>query len=337
MAVLLRDGGSPPKAAVSNAGATANLSLEQTSAVIDVAAKARQGIVRIDSTRRVQGGTETDIGSGVILDAAGHILTNAHVVADAETLKVTLPDGTQQPGILLGHDSPFTDIAVLQIGAGKLSPIPMGDSAKLVLGQTVVAIGNPLAEFDGSVSVGVVSGLNRRRVFDSVRQDDLIQTDAAVNVGNSGGALLNLEGQFIGMPTAILRQPPRGAQVVEGIAFAIPVNRLLPIAQKIISDGSYPRPAFGFDHADLPLDSTARVRAAVDDGALVLQVTRGGPAEAAGIAVNDIITKVGDQDVNRATPLLNTLLKYAPGQTVRVVFNRNGRIIETEVRLGRRS
>ena len=115
------------------------------------------------------------------------------------------------------------------------------------------------------------------------------------------------------------------------------MNRLLPIAQKIIADGSYPRPSLGIDHVDLPLDSTARVRAAVDDGALVLQVARGGPAEAAGIAVNDIVTKVGDQDVNRATPLLNTLLRYDPGQTVRVVLNRNGRIIETEVRLGKRS
>ena len=212
MALLLRDDRSPTPAAVASGAASGSLSLEQTSAVIDVAAKASQGIVRIDSTRRTQAGVQTDIGSGVILDAAGHILTNAHVVANAETLKVTLPDGTQQPGILLGNDSPFTDIAVLQIGATKLSPIPMGDSAKLALGQTVVAIGNPLAEFDGSVSVGVVSGLNRRRVFDNVRQDDLIQTDAAVNVGNSGGALLNLEGQFIGMPTAILRQPPGGTR-----------------------------------------------------------------------------------------------------------------------------
>ncbi|MBA4181280.1 MAG: hypothetical protein C0506_11880 [Anaerolinea sp.] len=212
------------------------LTVEQSSAVTDVAARARPGVVLIRSTKRTPSGIESDSGSGVVLDEQGHILTNAHVVLGTDSLRVTLSDGTERPAILLGHDFPFTDVAVLQITPGKLTPIEPGDSSTLKLGQTVIAIGNPLVEFEGSVNVGVISGLARRRTFDAVRQDDLLQTDAAVNSGNSGGALLNLQGQFIGMPTAVLRQS-RTSQPVEGIAFALPSNRVLEIAARIIAVG----------------------------------------------------------------------------------------------------
>lgn len=319
-------------------GATTRLTVELTSAVAEVAASGRQSVVRIESTRRVRGGVQQDVGSGVVIDAAGHIVTNAHVVLDAESLRVILPDGTERPGILVGHDWPFTDVAVLQVGPGGLSPIEPGNSDALVLGETVVAIGNPLAEFDGSVSVGVISGLGRRRVFDGVRQDDLIQTDAAINHGNSGGALLNLSGQFVGMPTAIIRLTDND-QAVEGIAFAIPAGRVMMIAARIIIEsGNYPRPSLGAEGVDLTAETTARFpRLATAQGALVTSVTRDGPAEAAGIAVGDVITSLAGEAVDETMPLLNVLQKWLPGETVKVVLNRNGRIIETEVRLAKRS
>lgn len=318
------------------AGAT--LSIDQTSAIADVALRVRPGIVRIDSSKRAVGGTEHDIGSGVVIDQQGHVITNAHVVLNTDALKVVLSDGTERPAILIGHDYPFTDVAVLQIGPGRLTTVEIGDSSTLHLGDTLVAIGNPLAEFDGSVSVGVVSGLNRKRVFDSVRQDDLPQTDAAMNNGNSGGALLNLKGQFIGMSTAVLRQSRTG-QTVEGIAFALPRNRLMTIVNRIIADGGdYPRPSLGLDHLDINDEVLQRApRLAVTEGALVTSVGTEGPGGTAGILVGDVITRVGSTAVNRESPLLNALTSFDPGQTARVVLNRNGRIIELEVRLARRS
>lgn len=314
------------------------LTVEQTSAIAEVAASARPGVVRIESVKTTITGQEQDIGSGVVLDTAGHIVTNAHVVLGTDSLKVVLADGTGRPAILVGHDFPFTDVAVLQIGPGNLQPIPPGDSGSLRLGETVVAIGNPLAEFDGSVSVGVISGLDRVRVFDAVRQDDLIQTDAAVNSGNSGGALLNLSGQFVGMPTAVLRQS-RSGSVVEGIAFALPSNRVLAIANQIIANGgTIERPSLGIEHIDITADNIARLpRTAVSQGALVAAVAAGGPAAEAGIRPGDVITSLGDADITRELPLYNALMAYAPGDTVRVVLNRNGRIIDVEVRLGKHS
>ncbi len=326
-----------PAALPAREGTPASLTIEETSAVIEVARRVRPSIVKIESTRRAQGGTERDVGSGVVIDDQGHIVTNAHVILGTETLKVILADGTERVAILIGHDYPFTDIAVLQIGPGQAGAVPVGDSSKLALGETVVAIGNPLAEFAGAVNVGVVSGLGRRRTFDGVLQDDLIQTDAALNHGNSGGALLNLSGQLIGMPTAVLRQSPQG-QAVEGIAFALPSNRLMEVARAIIAArGAIERPSLGLDHVDITADMATRNRLASEQGALITAVAAGGAGSAAGIAAGDIVIKIGSDDVNRELPLLNALMKHGAGETVRVVLNRGGRIIELDVRLGKRS
>jgi S1-C subfamily serine protease len=319
-------------------GDSLSLTVEQTSAVIDAAAQARPSVVRIESTRRTATGVVQDVGSGVILDSAGHILTNAHVVLGTDTLTVFLADGTERKAILLGHDYPFTDLAVLQIGPGNLMPVKIGNSDGLTLGETVLAIGNPLSDFEGSVSVGVVSGMNRKRTFDAVVQGDLIQTDAAVNQGNSGGALVNLRAEFIGMPTSVVRESRTG-QPVEGIAFALPSSRIMTIATRIIREGnSYPRPTLGLDHLDITPEVLARApRLAIDEGAVVTQVLPGGPADSAGIRAGDVITAIGTEPVNRASLLLNALMRFEPGETVRVVLNRDGRIIEVEVRLGKRA
>ncbi len=318
-------------------GATTRVTVEETSAVIEVARRARPSVVKIESTRRVQGGIERDVGSGVVIDDQGHIVTNAHVILGTETLKVILADGTERTAILIGHDYPFTDIAVLQVGPGAADPVAVGDSSKLALGQTVVAIGNPLAEFAGSVNAGVVSGLGRRRTFDSVLQEDLIQTDVALNHGNSGGALLNLSGELIGIPTAVLREDVQG-QAVEGIAFAIPSNRLMEVARGIIAArGAIERPSLGAEHVDLTAEIVVRNRLTAQAGALITTVVGGGASSEAGIAPGDIVIKIANDDVNRELPMLNALMKHVPGETVRVVLNRGGRIIELDVRLGKRS
>jgi len=318
-------------------GGRQTFTVEQTSAVTEAAATARPGVVRIESTRRTANGVVQDVGSGVVIDKDGHILTNAHVVLDTDTLTVFLADGSERKAILIGHDYPFTDLAVLQIGPGGLQPIKIGDSSTLALGETVVAIGNPLSEFEGSVSVGVVSGLNRSRTFDGVTQPDLIQTDAAVNQGNSGGALVNLRGEFVGMPTSVVRESRTG-QPVEGIAFALPSARVVAIARGIIeANGSYPRPTLAAEHLDLTPDVLARApRLAVDEGALITQVIPGGAADGAGIRAGDVITEVAGEPVDRRNLLLNVLMRFESGDTVRVVLNRDGRIIEVEVRLGKR-
>ena len=336
--LMAGDDGDDEPGPSSSGGSTTSLTVKQDDAVIQVAARARPGIVRIESSRRTAEGIISDVGSGVILDKEGHILTNAHVVLGTETLKVFLADGSERPAILIGHDAPFNDLAVLQIGPTGLTPIEVGDSAALALGQAVVAIGNPLAEFDGSVSVGVVSGTNRTRVLDGVRHDDLVQTDAAVNSGNSGGALLNLQGQLVGIPTVVIRQT-RNSQPVEGIAFAIPANRALAITRAIIeANGNHPRPALGIEHMDIGENMPARFsRLPVSQGAVVASVQPGGPAAQAGIAVGDVITQIGDQPVDEEHPFLNGLMAQAAGESVKVVLNRNGRIIEADVRLGARS
>ncbi len=312
--------------------------VRQDDAVIDVVAAARPSIVRIESAHRTPDGQAADIGSGIVLDKEGHVLTNAHVVLNTETLVVVLPDGSERPAIIIGHDAPFTDIAVLQIGPIDLSPLEVGDSDVLSVGQTVVAIGNPLSEFAGSVTVGVVSGLGRTRMLDGVAQTDLIQTDAAVNPGNSGGALLNLRGQLVGIPTIVIRQTPAG-QPVEGIAFAIPSKRAMEVARTIIeTNDDYPRPAMGLEHLDLTAEVLGRFpRLSGQEGALVASVMPGGPAAEAGITAGDVIVEVGGMPVNRDHPFLNGLMQHEPGSTVKVVLNRNGRIIETDVRLATRS
>ncbi len=325
-------------ASASTTGVGQILSVELSSAVSEAAEKVRPAVVRIESTRRVNGGTEQDVGSGVIVDTEGHVVTNAHVVLGTDSLKVILADGSERSAILVGHDFPFSDVAVLQIGPGKLTPAEIGDSSKLHLGEAVVAIGNPLAEFDGSVSVGVISGVNRVRTLDGVKQTDLLQTDAAINSGNSGGALVNLDGQFIGMPTAVIRES-RGGVAVQGIAFAIPSDHVMRIANEIIRvGGSYPRPSIDAEHIDLSATVIPRgTRLAVREGAFIAAVVPGGAADDAGIEAGDVITQVGDTVVDEGTPLLNALMEYRDGDTARVVLNRNGRIIEVEVRFAQRS
>jgi 2-alkenal reductase len=341
VAVIVRDGSNSPVTAGGGTSplAPTRVTVEQTSAALEAVERARPAVVKIESTRMVSGRREQDVGSGVVVDREGHIVTNAHVVLGTETLEVVLSDGSRRPAILVGHDYPFTDVAVLQVGPVPMAPIAIGDAGQLALGETVLAIGNPLAEFQGTVTAGIVSGLNRSRTLDAVRQDGLIQTDAPVNSGNSGGALVNLRGEFVGMPTFVLRVQRTGGPAVEGIAFALPAARVMAVANEIIATrASIRRPSLGATHIDLDPASPPRgIQLAANEGALLTAVDREGPAASAGLVPGDIVTQVGGTVVDAATPLLNALAAFSPGEAVRVVLNRGGRIIETQVRLGSRS
>lgn len=224
------------------APAATNLTVTENSAVIDVAKRAGPAVVTIVNTLQNQsrrrglapgGNPNIAEGSGFIIDQQGHIVTNQHVVDGAQQLDVIFADGTTTGAKLIGADS-NADIAVLQVSGNIPGFLPFGDSGSIVPGQTVIAIGSPLGSYRGSVTVGVISGLDR-----SVRgtgQSGLIQTDAAINHGNSGGPLLNLAGQVVGVNTLVVQNTNSG-DLAEGLGFAIPSNTVSNIVKRILSQG----------------------------------------------------------------------------------------------------
>lgn len=219
------------------APASTNLSVVESSAVIDVAKQASPAVVTVintlqSRTRRSGRGFGANVaeGSGIIIDKEGHIVTNAHVVDGAQQLDVVFSDGTQVSAKLLGADS-TVDIAVLQVSGNVPGVLSFGDSSNLQSGQTVVAIGSPLGSYRGSVTVGVVSGLNRS--VPGTGDSGLIQTDAAINHGNSGGPLLNLAGQVVGINTLVVQNTNSG-DLAEGLGFAIPSNTVSAIVKQLL-------------------------------------------------------------------------------------------------------
>jgi 2-alkenal reductase len=213
-----------------------NVTLIEDSAVTQTVAKAEPAVVTIVSTvqtqsRRFGRFSATAEGSGVIIDAQGHIVTNAHVVQGSQQVDVLYNDGTRVTANVVGANS-ARDIAVLQVSGNVPGYVPLGDSSALHLGETVVAIGNPLGDYTGSVSLGVVSGLGRS--VQGTGLNNLIQTDAAINHGNSGGPLLNLEGQVVGITTLVVRQTDSG-DVTEGLGFAIPSNDVSTVVKQLIA------------------------------------------------------------------------------------------------------
>lgn len=222
--------------------ASSNLSVTENSAVIDTATKAGPAVVTILNTLQPRsrrsgrgfgpgGGANLAEGSGIIIDRQGHIVTNAHVVDGAQRLDVIFADGTEVSAKLVGADS-SSDVAVLQVSGDVPGVLSFGDSNALQLGETVVAIGSPLGNYRGSVTAGVVSGLNR--TVDGTGESGLIQTDAAINHGNSGGPLLNLAGQVIGINTLVVQNTDSG-DLAEGLGFAIPSNTVSAVVSRLIS------------------------------------------------------------------------------------------------------
>ena len=265
------------------------------------------------------------LGSGLVLDTQGHIVTNYHVVANPDNLQVILPDGRKYRASVVGVDK-FTDLAVIKIRATGLVPATLGDSSNLRLGQRVIAIGSALGEFRNSVTVGVVSGLNRRVKFidKAYALENLIQTDAAINHGNSGGPLVDLNGRVIGINTVIVRRQRFSDESVQGIGFAIPINTVKRIVSDLIADGRVARPYLGVTVRMVTPQLRADLALAVDRGAWIEEVIPGSPAARAGLRHGDVILSIDGVPVDEDHPFLNVLARRRIGQTVTLRVNRVG-------------
>jgi len=321
--------------------------------IADVTAKVRPGFVQVTNEQlqlnqlNEQTLVPQGVGSGVIFDAVGHILTNNHVVAGAQKLDVTLPDGTSFPAKLIGR-VPRSDLAVIQIQSNSSLPvIPLGDSSKLVVGQWVVAIGDALALPGGpTVTAGVVSALGR--TIQEPPADtgaapgatgaaptqpgaflfDLIQTDAAINPGNSGGPLVNLDGQVIGINTL-------GAGQASNIGFAIGINTAKPIADQIIKTGQVTYAYLGIGAYDNSPSLARRFTLANAPGVVVTSVDPQGPANKAGLKQTDVITAINGNKITAQSDLLKVLNASKPGDVVTVtVAHPTGSPQDVKVTLG---
>jgi S1-C subfamily serine protease len=289
-------------------------------------------------------------GSGFIIDSQGHILTNNHVIAQAERLEVTLSDGSTYPARLVGRDSRF-DLAVIQadIPADKLRPVTLGDSNELQVGEQVVAIGNPYG-LDGTVTTGIVSG--RRPLVSAPNGDSVlvnaIQTDTSINPGNSGGPLLNARGEVIGVATMGLM--PNGGQA--GLNFAIPVNNAKLILNDLIANGTYRHPFVGIGTAEITQTVASQLRLPVTQGLLIQNVEQGTAAAQAGLragsqqqqagarqitAGGDIITAIDGRPVARPEDFISYLeLNKKAGESVTLTVIRDGQQRDVTLTLGER-
>ena len=272
------------------------------------------------------------VGSGFIIDARGYIVTNEHVINDVGQLTVVLANGEERPATLVSHDAPFTDLAVIKVQEGGLQALRWEDSERLALGQPVIAIGTALFEFRNSVTVGVVSGLQRRWLRQGVYMEDLIQTDALLNAGNSGGPLLTLDGEVAGINSTVVRTID-GTETVTGVAFAISSRTAQPIVQSIIDKGTNARPYFGIDHQNIDQELLLTTNLRIDHGAIVQRVTGGSPAAQAGIQAGDVLLRLGRFDISEEQPFINVLSRVGLNDRVEVQVWRDGRVFNTTVQV----
>ncbi len=307
-------------------------------------------VVHISSSQNVPNffyGTtpQEGTGSGFLYDDQGHIVTNNHVVSGADSLDVLLSNGLNLPATVVGTD-PYYDLAVVKIDlpAGTASPLTLGDSDVLKVGQTVIAIGNPFG-LDRTLTTGVISALGRRIETDAgTAIGQAIQTDAAINPGNSGGPLLDAHGRVVGINTAI--NSPSGGSV--GIGFAVPVNIIKQVVPSLIKDGHYTHPSLGVQVAEIGTEVTSNDNS-IQHGLLIVQMDSGGAAEKAGLQAatvtarrgryvvsgGDIITAVGGKPVASRNDLLLILEEnYHPGDSVDITLVRDGKTITQTVTLG---
>ncbi|RMG56838.1 MAG: DegQ family serine endoprotease [Gammaproteobacteria bacterium] len=272
--------------------------------------------------KKVQG-----LGSGVIIDAdKGYIVTNHHVIENAEHITVTLNDGRRLEAELVGDD-PETDIAVIRVQAKDLHDLELADSDKLQVGDFVVAIGSPFG-LRQTVTSGIVSGLGRSGLgIESY--EDFIQTDASINPGNSGGALVDLKGRLVGINTAILG--PNGGNI--GIGFAIPANMVHDVVAQLIEHGKVRRGRLGVVAQDLTPELAGAFGIERDAGAVIAQVERPSPAERAGIRAGDVVTRVNGRQVRGASDMRNVIGLLRVGSEVELELLRNGRPMKVSVRI----
>lgn len=265
------------------------------------------------------------LGTGIVLDGQGNIITAAHVIEDTERIEVILPGGARADASLISSDAPFSDVAVLRVELDGLQPAAFGSAGRLSTGEHVLAVGNVLLGEEIAMTLGVVSRPDTEFARERYIQDDLIQTDAALNFGNSGGALVNLEGEVVGLTTVIARET-RDGDFVDGVGFAIRIEQVLKIARAIAADGYYPRPTFGVVNERLLTPQAAQqLGLSVSKGAFLLEIKRSGVFARAGIRPGDVIRELDEVAIDEETPYINALSQLRPGVEVRVVIHRDGR------------
>ena len=270
---------------------------------------------------------EQNLGSGVIVSSQGYVLTNNHVIANADDIQVLLYDGRVAKAKVVGADME-TDLAVLKIDAGNLPVIHIADRQPVRTGDVVLAIGNPLG-LNQTVTMGIVSAIGRQ--LSSGSPEDFIQTDAAINLGNSGGALVNTEGELVGINTLLIGK----AANAEGISFAIPVANAKKVLDQIIDTGHVVRGWMGADYTFVPVAADSGLPAAAR-GAVVTDIYPGGPAAQAGIQPHDILLRLGKEDIVDPADLRRHEAALKPGSKVEVSGLRNGTPFRTEVILAQR-
>lgn len=324
--------------------------------LIDLYESSNPGVVAI----QVLAETGSGLGSGFVLDKEGHIITNFHVIDGVSDLEVDFPSGFKTRGDVIGTD-PDSDLAVIKVDAPpeELHPLPLGDSSKVKVGQTVVAIGSPF-RFNGTMTTGIVSSLGR--TLDSIRSapggsfftaGDIIQTDAAINPGNSGGPLLNLDGEVIGVNRAIetFNINSQDEPLNSGIGFAIAINIVKRVAPSLISDGGYDYPYLGISSLnELNLLQQEALGLPQSNGAYVSSITPGSPAEDAGLrggtvptdfrnifSGGDLIIAIDDQPIQTFSDLLSYLIQEkSPGDTITLTILRDNEEKEVDLTLGKR-
>lgn len=310
----------PTPAAAADLDAAIHRALEAVVTVVADSPASRDETGRMSQQR--------SLGSGVVIDSAGYVITNYHVVSGAAELSVVLSTGEVRPARLIAHDAPYTDFAMLAIPSEGLRRLRLGDSDELRLGQPVIAVAGAGFTSGNSVKVGVVSGLDQSWVRNGVVLEDLVQTDAAVNIGDSGGALINDRGELVGLLTTVVRETPTGL-AVEGVSFSQSSNSLRPIIENIIALGVHPRPRLGIEYPFVQhMEMTPALAEAEglprQAGALVTSVARDSSAAAAGVRPGDLIVAVNGMPVDLATPLVNRLKALELGQVAELTVLRGG-------------
>ncbi len=315
-----------------SAGAT-NLVVKEDSAVIDSVRKVKPAVVtvinQLQARRSFFGGTisPTASGSGVIIDPKGYIITNNHVIEGETSLQVIFADGTSKPATVVGTDS-VDDIAVIKVDSTMPAVAEFGDSDALLPGQVAIAIGSPLGDFKGTVTVGVISALDRR----VGQQQGLIQTDAAINNGNSGGPLLNATGQVIGINALVVRSSNSG-NVAEGLGFAIPSNLVRDIAQQLITKGAVDLVYLGVTFQEVDPQIASALSLNTTEGIVVTQVLPRTPASKAGIQQGDVIMAIDGQKLDQDHSLTGILRNYKVGDTITVTVLRDSNTSQVKVTL----
>ncbi|OGO14768.1 MAG: hypothetical protein A2Z14_02845 [Chloroflexi bacterium RBG_16_48_8] len=327
---------SPPTQEIIHEEITLDINTAITEAVEKAAPTVVTVINHLPPTRSFFGTVydQTSSGSGAIIAMEGYIITNYHVVEDAESLEVVLADGTTLSAVLIGAD-PYGDLAVIKADGEMPAAATWGNSDQLRSGETVIAIGSPLGAFKNTVTAGVISATGRSIETDQQYElEGLIQTDAAINQGNSGGPLVNLAGQIVGINTLIVRGTGTSSAVAEGLGFAVPSNVARAVAEKLISEGYIVRPSLGANWGWITPVISARYRLPVQFGVYLTEIVPGEPADNAGLQQGDILTAINDEPINDEHPFINLLFQYKPGEAVLFQVIRGSESFVTEIILG---